>query len=47
MVPRPDIHLQHFDPTYEYTRRHFMELWERYEGPIMVFDLIRQFEKRK
>eukprot|EP00966_Prymnesium_polylepis_P106135 2457652-Prymnesium_polylepis.1 len=47
MVPRPDIHLQHFDPTYAYTRRHFAELWERYEGPIFVFDLIRQTEQRR
>ena len=42
VVPRPDIHLQHFDPLYEYTRRHFDELWERYTGTVVVFDLIRQ-----
>lgn len=31
---------------YECTRRHFVELYERYGGPILVFDLIRQVEKR-
>ena len=31
---------------YECTRRHFVELYERYSGPILVFDLIRQVEKR-
>ena len=32
---------------YEYTRRHFIDLWERYEGPIVVFDLIRQIENKR
>ena len=42
VVPRPDIHLQRIDPGFEYTRRHFAELHERYGGRIFVFDLIRQ-----
>lgn len=29
MVPRPDIHLQRIDPAYEFTQRHFDELYER------------------
>jgi len=31
---------------YECTRRHFVELYERYGGPILVFDLIRQVRVR-
>jgi len=31
---------------YECTRRHFVELYERYGGPILVFDLIRQVSVR-
>jgi hypothetical protein len=46
MVPRPDIHLHKIDPRHEFTFRHFEELHERYGGPVFVFDLIRQHEKR-
>ena len=46
MVPRPDIHLQSIDPTYTYTLRHFTDVHQRYGGPIFVFDLIRQAERR-
>lgn len=46
MVPRPDIHLQLIDPSYEYTLRHFSDLHRRYGSPIYVFDLIRQAERR-
>ena len=46
MVPRPDIHLQSIDPRYEWTLRHFDDLHRRYGGPLFVFDLIRQAERR-
>ena len=46
MVPRPDIYVQSTDPSYEYTLRHFSELHQRYDGPVYVFDLIRQAERR-
>ena len=29
MVPRPDIHLQAIDPTFEYTQRHLNDLHDR------------------
>lgn len=46
MVPRPDIHLQELDPTYESTLRHLDEVWKRYgHGPVIVFDLIRQVRR--
>ena len=46
IVPRPDIHVQRIDPGYEYTLRHFESLWAQYGGPVIIFDLIRQAERR-
>ena len=46
VVPRPDIHVQHIDPTYQCTYKHVAELYERYGGPIFALSLIRQWEKR-
>ena len=44
---RPDIYLQRMDPTYQFTMNHFDDLYERYAGPIFVFDLVRQAERRQ
>ncbi|GAB2217534.1 hypothetical protein Drorol1_Dr00000731 [Drosera rotundifolia] len=44
--PKPDIILQRYDPTYEASRLHFKDLAERYGNPIIVFNLIKTFEKR-
>ncbi|EOD22156.1 hypothetical protein EMIHUDRAFT_450701 [Emiliania huxleyi CCMP1516] len=46
MIPRPDICVQSIDPSYSYTLRHLEELWGRYGGPLVLFDLVRQAEKR-
>eukprot|EP00965_Chrysotila_dentata_P089229 2946661-Pleurochrysis_carterae.AAC.1 len=37
---------QNIDPSYEYTLRHFELLWRRYGAPVIVFDLVRQTEKK-
>ncbi|CAO2835328.1 unnamed protein product [Amaranthus hypochondriacus] len=44
--PKPDIILQRYDPTYEATKLHFEDLFERYGSPIIVFNLIKTVEKR-
>lgn len=46
IVPRPDISIQTADPTYDATLRHFEGLWQEYGGPVLVFDLVRQVERR-
>jgi len=47
MTPKPPILLNRVDPVYKATRMHFQDLMERYGGPIVVLDLVKQSEKRE
>ncbi|KAL3684409.1 hypothetical protein R1sor_002431 [Riccia sorocarpa] len=46
LSPKPDIILHRFDPFYLATALHFKDLEQRYGNPIIVFNLIKTFEKR-
>lgn len=46
VAPRPDILLFSFDPMYEHTHAHLARLAEEYGQPVVIFSLIRQFERR-
>lgn len=43
---RPDIILHKKDPTYQATRLHFENLVKRYGNPIIVWSLIKKYEKK-
>jgi len=43
---RPDIILHKRDPTYQATRFHFENLVKRYGNPIIVWSLIKKYEKK-
>ena len=46
-MPKPPIVLNRVDPMYKATQAHFADLMERYGGPIVVLDLVKQSEKRE
>lgn len=46
-MPKPPIELNRVDPTYHATQAHFEDLFQRYGGPIVVLDLVKQSEKRE
>lgn len=45
-MPKPPILLNRRDPLYLATEEHFADLIRRYSSPIMVLDLIKQYERR-
>jgi hypothetical protein len=46
-VPKPPIDLQRIDPFFEATQLHFKDLYERYNTPIVVLNLVRSKEAEK
>lgn len=46
-MPKPPIKRQRFDPWYNATRKHFMDLINRYGDSIIILNLVKQTEKRK
>jgi hypothetical protein len=47
VVAQPAIVLQKTDPLHLSTRNHFIQLFQRYGSPILVLNLVKQFERRQ
>ena len=45
-TPKPPILINRVDPSYEATQGHFKDLIVRYGAPIIVLDLVKQYEKK-
>jgi len=45
--PKPPIKRHRFDPWYNATRKHFMDLMRRYGERVLVLNLVKQVERRK
>ena len=46
-MPKPPIELNRIDPTYTASQLHFQDLFTRYGSPVVVWDLVKQSEKRE
>jgi hypothetical protein len=46
-VPKPPIDIQRIDPFFNATQLHFKDLYERYNTPVVVLNLVRSKEAEK
>lgn len=44
-MPKPPIQVEHMDPSFTPSRRHFADLFARYGSPVLALNLVRQSEK--
>lgn len=44
-MPKPPIQVEHMDPSFSPSRRHFADLFARYGSPVLALNLVRQSEK--
>lgn len=47
LSPKPEVVLQHFDPLYQVTGRHFDDLRCRYGSPVVALNLLKTTERKK
>lgn len=45
-MPKPPILINRIDPFYLATHEHFKDLLQRYNSPIIVLDLVKQYERK-
>ena len=45
-MPKPPILVNRVDPSYLATQEHFADLFRRYGAPVIVLDLVKQWERR-
>jgi hypothetical protein len=45
IIPKPPITIQRLDPFYSASILHFVDLMGRYGAPLIIFNLIKSFEK--
>lgn len=44
-MPKPPIQVEHMDPSFSPSHRHFADLFARYGSPVLALNLVRQSEK--